>query len=853
LAFRVKPGERMVETISAGVSPALAHIIERPRLIERLEEGGGSRVSVLTAPAGYGKTTLARQWAERQTCPVVWYRANRASGDVALLAVQFDELLASLAPELPREDTKVATIASVNPDPKPLGRALVRTFGQIATDLLIIVDEWEAAETPESDELLSMLVEGINVRWLITTRDRPEWFGPRLEVYGQGVEIGVDELRMTDEEAAHLLSAAGAEAGRTRVMRTAAGWPAVLGLAAMRGEVDFSAEGLLSHTLDEYLVSELIAAATAETQEALMLLAVSAIVDIGRAGQLLGKDEAAAAVTDASARGLLAVTDQTVLYFHPLLRDLLIRRFVELEGAEQEALLERLRHLFDQRLWDEALSVAELSPNASFIADAIGVALDDLLAAGRTSSLERWVAAARTAGAESGLIDYAEAELRLRNGEYDHSIALAACGAEALEGDAAARAHLVAARAASLSMRLRTLEAHLSLAETLTMSPRTEADLRWLRFIACLDDEHMEVEKVGDDLARLDHHTHDYQLRLATAELSLGRLYGSLGDRIEFAESRLALVNRAEDPYASTAMLNGLAYGLNLTGRYSEALAMADRELDIADAFGLGFVEPHAQTNRAFALTALRRFGDAGRALGVIEKRLRDGADPYLAAERTVRRAVLEIGRGDLSRAADHLAAGVHPRAGKRSKAEHCAVNAIILSGLGRIEEAEDRVKQARRLSETLEIRALLAASSLIRAALAGRDAEVSDAYEQIVESEVMYVLPIAWRACFRVASSLLSDSRRHDVVLPLLLNANDTAIARRAGASLPRIAGQPLGLSDREQEVCELLAQGRTNQEIAAMLFISVSTTKVHVKHILEKLGARSRVEAGRIWEDGR
>src|SRR3954469_5245824 len=132
----------MVETITPAVSPALAHIIERPRLIARLEEGGGSRVSMFTGPAGYGKTTLARQWGERQSCPVVWYRTNRASGDVALLAVQFNELFAALAPELPRDPGKVAAIAAANPSPSPLGRALIRTFEAISTNILIIVDEW---------------------------------------------------------------------------------------------------------------------------------------------------------------------------------------------------------------------------------------------------------------------------------------------------------------------------------------------------------------------------------------------------------------------------------------------------------------------------------------------------------------------------------------------------------------------------------------------------------------------------------------------------------------------------------------------------------------------------------------
>src|SRR5262249_32903366 len=195
----------MVETITAAASPALDHIIERPRLIGRLAEAGGARVSVLAAHAGYGKTTLARQWSQRQGGPVAWYRTTRASGDVALLAVQLDDLLASIAPEVPREAQKGATIASVNPSPQPLGRAIVQAFGSLSQDVLLVVDEWEAAGTPEAEELLSMLVEGLGIRFLITTRTRPEWFTSRLQVYGEGLEIGVDELTMTDAEAALVL------------------------------------------------------------------------------------------------------------------------------------------------------------------------------------------------------------------------------------------------------------------------------------------------------------------------------------------------------------------------------------------------------------------------------------------------------------------------------------------------------------------------------------------------------------------------------------------------------------------------------------------------------------------------
>ncbi len=449
----------MVETITAAASPALDHIIERPRLIALLEEGGGARVSVLAAPAGYGKTTLARQWSQRQTGPVGWYRTTRASGDVALLAVQLDDLLASIAPELPREPEKVATIASVNPSPQPLGRAILRTFNELTQDVMLVIDEWEAAGTDEAEELLSMLVEGLRIRFLITTRTRPEWFTPRLEVYGEGLEIGVDALAMTDAEAALVVNAVGAVAGRARLMRTADGWPAVLGLAAMSGDVDFSSSRLLSRTLYDFLASELLAAATEETQAGLMLLAVASVTDVGVARSVLGP-AADRVMDDAVARGLVAVTDHKSLSLHPLLRELLTRRFEDADDETREALLSRSRKLFELRRWDEALCVAEAAKNEAFATEAIGAALDDLLTAGRTSSLQRWVAAARSAGAEGGLIDYAESEALLRADELDAALALATQAGQSLDGDLAARAHLVAGTSAHLTDRWQLAEEH---------------------------------------------------------------------------------------------------------------------------------------------------------------------------------------------------------------------------------------------------------------------------------------------------------------------------------------------------------------------------------------------------------
>ena len=74
-------GERTIKT----QPKAQSYIIKRPRLTKLLDESG-ARIILLCAPAGYGKTTLAREWVEGARRPIAWYRASSTSSDVVALA-----------------------------------------------------------------------------------------------------------------------------------------------------------------------------------------------------------------------------------------------------------------------------------------------------------------------------------------------------------------------------------------------------------------------------------------------------------------------------------------------------------------------------------------------------------------------------------------------------------------------------------------------------------------------------------------------------------------------------------------------------------------------------------------------
>jgi DNA-binding NarL/FixJ family response regulator len=136
--------------------------------------------------------------------------------------------------------------------------------------------------------------------------------------------------------------------------------------------------------------------------------------------------------------------------------------------------------------------------------------------------------------------------------------------------------------------------------------------------------------------------------------------------------------------------------------------------------------------------------------------------------------------------------------------------------------------------------------------ALVDDDAPTATArIDVVIENGIWDPVVIAARAVPAFADFVAKEPQWRGWLQRVLSASSDTAIAKRLGLGVPRAARRPAGLSAREAEVHELIAQGLTNEEIARQLYISLSTTKVHVKHIYEKLGVRSRLEAARALRD--
>src|SRR5690349_8838844 len=164
---------------------AHSYIIKRPRLTKLLDESE-ARIILLCAPAGYGKTTLAREWVEGQGGPVAWYSGGREMLDYAALAAGLALTLTPLG--LPDHTARaLAALAAKPTKPRLLGRELATAASSSVSGIIVIDDYHESIASPDSEDFLQALIESLTTRVVLTSRLRPSWFASRLHVYGEAL------------------------------------------------------------------------------------------------------------------------------------------------------------------------------------------------------------------------------------------------------------------------------------------------------------------------------------------------------------------------------------------------------------------------------------------------------------------------------------------------------------------------------------------------------------------------------------------------------------------------------------------------------------------------------------------
>ena len=225
--------------------PPRSKIVRRSRLIEQLNSGLHRRLTLISAPAGFGKTTLVSEWAADCGRPTAWLSIDEGDGDITRFLTYLISALQTIKSEIGIEALQ-GIRASQSPLLESILISLINEISAIPTECILILDDYHLIDTSAIDNALMFFLEHLppQLHVVITTREDPNLSLARFRVRDQLTEIRVADLRFTPAEAAEFLNqvmdlSLSAEDVTALDNRTE-GWIAGLQLAAlsMRGQED---------------------------------------------------------------------------------------------------------------------------------------------------------------------------------------------------------------------------------------------------------------------------------------------------------------------------------------------------------------------------------------------------------------------------------------------------------------------------------------------------------------------------------------------------------------------------------------------------------------------------------------
>jgi LuxR family maltose regulon positive regulatory protein len=401
--------------------------VERPGLVARIEEGLRQALTLLSAPAGFGKTTLLVEWAQSSCVPVAWLSLDDGDNDPARFLAYLIHAVGSLWEGLSAASLEMAR----SPQPLPFQTVLVSLLNELTglpEPSVLVLDDYHAIQNPVIHNGLGYLLEHLppNLRLILATRADPSLPLARLRARDQLVELRTGDLRFTPEEVAQFLEQVmGLQlpAAELAILEARTeGWIAGLHMAALaiqglsrQGREDV--RGFLqafrgSHRyIFDYLTEEALNHQPAEIQHFLLHTSIldrltaplcDAILEGGRLKAEGGHDPFSLSLSPSAS--ILDFLDRSNLFllpldgerrwfrYHPLFADLLRTR---LESAAPElvpVLQRRASEWHEQNEWvEEAARYAYAAHDSARLARLVKQHAGTLIQSGSIFTLVSWV------------------------------------------------------------------------------------------------------------------------------------------------------------------------------------------------------------------------------------------------------------------------------------------------------------------------------------------------------------------------------------------------------------------------------------------------------------------------------
>lgn len=866
-----------------------ARLVARPRLLARLTAGLDQGVLLVSAPAGYGKSTVVNQWLDTVDLPWAWISLDEHDGHVATF---LSYVLAALRSVYPDAGLAVETLlrAPTLPAPAVLADALLSDLARLPGLWLLVLDDYHAIQSLDVHALMQRVVQHMpaHVHLALTTRADPPLALDRRRGQRQLCELRGADLRFTAEEATQLLRQ---ELGATLDDETAAlleqgteGWAVGLHLAALslRGQDNqaaFARKVVQSgHQLMlDYLLAEALQGLPDDRRAALLQTALlerfcAPLVDAiqGENGAVQSGDDMVAELRRANLF-LTPLDDQgTWFRYHQLFRQLLLNRLRQAHSAGAiRAMHARASAWFAREgLLDEAIVHALQADEPLQAASLVECQIHQALDREEWRQLERWIGLLPAEMRGRPRLLLAQAWLSFIRFQFPAIAALLNSVEAALAGETAQTAEQPGA---TLPGEIATLQAAVAFG-----ADDTEAMLRWAaEGMRQLRPEMQYAKGLATFFYITGLHATGQAtvgIEVAQQELAIHGQYPALALRVLLAlcsmyleRADLPSLQGVAAPFEQMAQRTGLGlsvawatYALSWMHYQRNDLATAElgfRKLKAIASHGRATLDSF--TGLALTLLAQGRPDEALAAVAALDARLLERGMLGLAplAESLRQRVLLAsdptaaLGRG-------YRAPGGSISLQFWEQPALTQARSLIASG------ASDELAQAEELLAGQRVRAaachsrrnLIEIDGLHALALAARGEEAAAlaalrrAVELAAPGGAVRLLVDCGPGLAGLLEKLAGDGVAPAYVRQVLaaLGAAPTASpASSSPASTGRtitIDGMIESLTNREMDVLLLLAERLSDKEIAERLVLAPVTIKKHTLHIYQKLGVNNR-----------
>lgn len=350
-------------------------LVTRPRLSERLRRGAGSRLTLVSAPAGFGKTTLLAEWLGQASADgrcVAWLSLDPGDSDPASFWTYVVTALQAAVPGVGS-----AALELIASSPLPTELVLTTMLNELAAapqDVWLVLDDYHLADSHEVGEGMAFLLEHLppHVHVVVSTRADPDLPLARWRGRGELVEIRAADLRFTSEEAAaYLNDVAGLDLAAEDVAalgQRTEGWIAALQLAALSLQGRDDAAGFVARFagndryIVDYLVEEVLQHQTDPVRGFLVRTAVLGRLTGPLCDALTGRDDGSLMLTALERANLFLVPldDRREWYrYHHLFADVLRARLLSEQPAQMPLLHQRASRWYESHdLAEEAVGHA---------------------------------------------------------------------------------------------------------------------------------------------------------------------------------------------------------------------------------------------------------------------------------------------------------------------------------------------------------------------------------------------------------------------------------------------------------------------------------------------------------------